>query len=219
MSLRVNYDIALKEIQQGILKMGSMVEKAVYDSVQSLLNLDTTGSSQVIISDDAIDELFSEIENKCVKLIATQHPLARDLRIIVTGMKILLSLERMADYTVDIARATMCLSGHSMNIKPLEYIPKIAALVQQMTKEGLDAYVNNDIEKAKAMCALDDDVDYLFALVFSELIECMKGDPNVVEQSAYLLYISRYLERIADHVTNIGEEVIYLVTGERQELN
>jgi phosphate transport system protein len=199
--------------------MGSLVEQAVYESVQALLNLDTTGAAQVIMGDDTIDELFVETEDKCIKLMATQQPLAKDLRIIVTGIKCLLSLERMADHTVDIARATMCLSGYSMNIKPLEYIPKMAGLVRKMIKDALDAYVHSDVDKAREMCALDDEVDYYFSQMFNELLKCMKEDPAVVVQSAYLLYVSRYLERIADHATNIGEEVIYIATGERKELN
>lgn len=213
------YDKVIKEIQQGILRMGSLVEQAVYDSVQALLNLDTTRASQVIIGDDTIDELYSEIEDKCIKLVATQQPMAKDLRIIVTGIKILVNLERMADYTVDIARATMDLSGYPINVKPLKYIQEMANLVQKMVKDGLDAYVQGDIEKARVMCEMDDSVDHLFAVAFKELIECMKGDPNVVVQSAYSLFVGRYLERIADHATNIGEEVIYIATGERKELN
>lgn len=219
MSPRSAFDKALKELQQDILRMASLVEQAVYESVQSLVKLDVAGAAQVIMGDEMIDELYLEIEDKCVKLVATQQPIAKDLRIVITGIKILLSLERMADHAVDIARATMCLSGHPLTVKPLEYIPEMARLTQKMIKDGLDAYVHNDVEKAREMCALDDDVDYLFARAFRELINCMTEDPKVVMQSAYLLYVSRYLERIADHATNIGEAVIYLVTGERKELN
>lgn len=219
MSPRSAFENALKELQQDILRMASLVEQAVYESVQSLVKLDVTGAVQVIMGDEMIDELYLEIENKCVKLVATQQPIARDLRIVITGIKILFSLERMADHAVDIARTTMCLSGHPLTVKPLEYIPEMARLTQKMIKDGLDAYVHNDVKKAREMCALDDEVDYLFARAFRELINCMVEDPKVVLQSAYLLSVSRYLERIADHATNIGEAVIYLVTGERKELN
>ncbi|MCL6477393.1 MAG: phosphate signaling complex protein PhoU [Peptococcaceae bacterium] len=213
------YDQAIKEIQHGILRMGGLVEQAVHDAVQALLNLDTAGASRVIIGDDVIDQLYSEIEEKCVRLVAIQQPMAKDLRIIITGIKILVNLERMGDYTVDIARAAMNLSGYPVNVKPLENIQKMANLVQKMVKDGLDAYVHGDIEKAGAMCRLDDEVDKLFAQSLQELIQCMQGDPNVVVQSAYSLFVGRYLERIADHATNIGEEVIYIATGERKELN
>lgn len=219
MSPRDTFDKALKDLQQDILRMASLVEQAVYDSVQSLVKLDVPGAAQVIMGDEMIDGLFGEIEDKCVKLIATQQPIARDLRVVITGIKILLYLERMADHAVDVARSTMCLSGHHLTVKPLEYIPQMARLAQQMIKDGLDAYVHNDVEKARAMCALDDDVDYIFARAFKELTTCMMEDPKVVIQATYLLHVSRYLERIADHATNIGEAVIYLATGERKELN
>jgi phosphate transport system protein len=219
MSPRSAFDKELKELQQDILRMASLVEQAVYNSVQSLLKLDVTGAAQVIMGDEMIDELCLEIENKCIILIATQQPIARDLRIVITGIKILIILERMADHAVDIARSAMCLYDQILTVKPLEYIPEMASLTQKMIKDGLDSYVHNDVEKARAMCALDDDVDYLFARIFRELTNCMVEDPKVVVQSVYILSVSRYLERIADHATNIGEAVIYLVTGEHKELN
>lgn len=219
MSPRFSFDRALVELQQDILRMASLVEQSIYDSVQALLKQDVTGAAQVIMGDEMIDELYLEIENKCIKIIATQQPIARDLRVAITGIKILLSLERMADHAVDIARATMCISGHPMNIKALEYIPEMGRIAQQMVKEGLDAYVHGDVQKAREMCGLDDEVDYIFAKMFRELVNLMAKDSDIVMQSAYLLYVGRYLERIADHATNIGEAVIYLVTGERRELN
>jgi len=213
------YAKSIKEIEHGILLMGGLVEQAVYNSVQALLKMDTAAASRVITGDDVIDQMYSEIEDKCIKLVATQQPMAKDLRIIITGIKILVNLERMADYTVDIARITMELSGYPADVRPFEYIKKMAVFVQKMVKDGLDAYVNGDIEKAGAMCRMDDEVDKLFSEAFKELIERMQGDPNMVVQHAYSLFIGRYLERIADHATNIGEEVIYIATGERKELN
>lgn len=216
---RITYDKSLKEIRQGILRMGALVEQAVYNSVQSLLNLDTAGATRVIAGDDAIDKMYLEIEDKCIKLVATQQPIAKDLRIIMTGIKILINLERMADYTVDIARATMELSRYPVDVKPLQYIQKMGGLVQKMVKDGLDAYVHGDIEKAGAMCQMDDEVDHLFSEAFREHLQFIQGDPGMVVQSTYSLFVGRYLERIADHATNIGEEVIYIATGERKELN
>ncbi|MCL6479229.1 MAG: phosphate signaling complex protein PhoU [Peptococcaceae bacterium] len=219
MASRNAYSNAIKEIQQGILFMGDLVKKAVHDSVQALLNLDTIGASQVITGDDAIDQLYLEIEDKCVKLVATQQPMAKDLRIIITGIKILINLERMADYTVDIARTTMDLAGYPIDAKLFDYIKKMTDLVQKMVKDGLDAYVQGDIEKAGEMCRLDDQVDKLFSTAYKEFIEFVKEDPDSMVQYAYFLFVGRYLERIADHATNIGEEVIYIATGERKELN
>ncbi|MFZ5596132.1 MAG: phosphate signaling complex protein PhoU [Bacillota bacterium] len=213
------FDRSLREIQKDILRMGGMVEKAIYDSVDAFMNQDVTTAAEVIMGDERIDELFLETEDKCIKLIATQQPMAKDLRIAVTGIKILVSLERMADHAVDIARATMCLSCHPLMVRSIIEIPRMARLARQMVKDGLDAYVNHDVVKAREMCSMDDQVDFIFSHVFSDTINSMAENPGVVTQGAYLLYVSRYLERIADHATNIGEAVIYLATGERRELN
>lgn len=209
----------LQEIQEDILRLGSLVEQVVYDSVQALAKQDMVTAAQVIMGDEMIDNICLDIEDKCVQLIATQQPMAKDLRLAVAAIKILLSLERIGDHCVDIARATMCLSGHPLEVKPVQYIPEMAGIARQMVKDCLDAYVSRDVEKAKYMCAMDDDVDFIFNRIFRELIGCMQNDPANAYQSAYLLYVSRYIERIADHATNIGEAVIYLVTGDRKELN
>jgi len=219
MTSRYSFDRSLKDIEKSILRMGKLVEQSIHDSVQSLLKLDSEGASRIIKGDDAIDQLYSETEDKCMKMMATQQPMAKDLRILMTGIKILINLERMADYAVDIARVTIELGGYPTNIKPLEYIGNMGAITEKMLKDGLDAYVHFDVEKAGAMCRLDDEVDRIFSEAFKELVVRMQEDPNVVVQSAYSLFAGRYLERIADHATNIGEEVIYIATGERMELN
>lgn len=219
MAPRYNFDKQLREIQQDILRLGSLVEQALYNSVQAMVTLNVAAAGQVIMRDEVIDQLCLEIEEKCVRVIATQQPMAGDLRVAVTGIKILISLERMGDHCVDIARATMCLSGHPLTARPVEYIPEMAEIVQQMVKDGLDAYVTRDVEKARDMCAMDDQVDFIYNRIFRELIGCVKDHPLNAYQMAYLLYVNRYIERIADHATNIGEAVIYLVTGERRELN
>jgi len=216
---RYLFDRSLREIQNDILRMGSLVEKAIYDAVDAFMNQDVTSAAAVIMGDERIDELFMEIEDKCIKLIATQQPMAKDLRVAITGLKILTSLERMADHAVDIARANMCLTGHPMSLRPINEIPRMARLARQMVKDGLDAYVHRDVGKAREMCVMDDQVDFIFSHVFKDTINCMAENPSLVTQGAYLLYVSRYIERIADHATNIGENVIYLTTGERRELN
>lgn len=219
MPARVSFDRALAALQQDILRMASLVENAVYESVEALAKLDVTAASQVIMGDERIDELYLEIEDQCIKLIATQQPIGKDLRIAITGIKISLSLERMADHCVDIARATMCLSGLEQNGKAMEDIRKMSQLARGMVKDGLDAYVHSDVSRAREMCARDDEVDFLFFKLFRETMAAMEEDPKAVLVGSYLLYVSRYVERIADHATNIGEAVIYLVTGERKELN
>ncbi len=218
MSNRRSFDVELADLKQDILRMASLVEQSIYKAMEALLNQDPLIAKGVITGDDAIDRLRYEVENNCIRLIATQQPMARDLRVIVTGIKILTNLERMGDHAVDIARAAMCVCGR-MPTKPLERIPQMARMVQHMVKDGLDAYVHGDVEKARQMCAMDDEVDEIYNLTFQNLISYMEANPHSIPCVVYLLLVARYLERLADRATNIGEDVIYLVTGEWHELN
>lgn len=218
MVTRNAFDRALEELQQEILRMGSLVETAIYNSVKSLASQDLEMAEQVIQGDKIIDHMETDIEDKCLKLIATQQPIAGDLRKISTGFKIITDLERMADHSVDIAKVTRRLAGQPL-IKPLVDIPRMAALTQQMVKDGLDAYVRGDVELARTLNEKDDEVDHIYAQVFRELLTYMMEDPRTITQATYLLFVGRYIERIADHATNIGERVVYLVTGERPVLN
>lgn len=217
-STRHAFDRSLEELQQEILRMGSLVEQAIYNSVKSLASQDVSLAEEVIKGDSVIDQMELDIEDKCLKLIATQQPIAGDLRKISTGYKIITDLERMADNSVDIAKVTRRLAGQPL-IKPLVDIPRMAALTQQMVKDGLDAYVRGDVELARTLNEKDDDVDHIYAQVFRELLTYMMEDPKTITQAAHLLFVCRYIERIADHATNIGERVVYLVTGERPDLN
>jgi len=218
LSTRHTFDRALEELQQEILRMGSLVEQAIYNAVHSLATQDVNLAEQVIKGDRLIDQMELDIEDKCLKLIATQQPIAIDLRKISTGFKIITDLERMADHSVDIARITRRLAGQPL-IKPLVDIPRMAALAQQMVKDGLDAYVKGDVELARTLNAKDDEVDHIYSQIFRELLTYMMEDPRTITQATYLLFVGRYIERIADHATNIAERVIYLVTGERPDLN
>ena len=217
-STRHAFDKALAELQQEILRMGSLVEQAIYNSVHSLAVQDLELADKVIVGDQIIDDLEIEIEDKCLKLIATQQPIAKDLRHISTGYKIITDLERMADHAVDIAKVTKRLAGQPL-IKPLVDIPRMAKITQQMVKDGLDAYVGSNVEMARQLCVADDEVDHIYAQIFRELLTYMMEDPRTITQATSLLFVGRYIERIADHATNIGERVIYLVTGERPDLN
>jgi phosphate transport system protein len=217
-SNRTSFENALAELQQDILRMGSLVEEAIKNAILALTKQDVTLAEQVKAKDDLIDQLELEIEAKCMRLIATQQPMAKDLRRIGVGFKIIVDLERMADYASDIADITTVIAGEPL-IKPLVDIPKMAELTQLMVKDALDAYVKEDVELAAKMCADDDEVDRLHKRVFDDVLALMTKDAKNIKQGTYLLFISRYLERIADHATNLGEGVIYLVTGERKSLN
>jgi phosphate transport system protein len=218
MMTRTSFDQSLKALQQDILHMGSLVEVAIAQAVEALAKQDIELAQKVIDGDALIDDLEDKIDALCLRLIATQQPMAKDLRRISAGLKIITDLERMADYAEDIAKVAKKIA-HQPLIKPLIDIPRMAHLAQKMVKEALDAYVQENAELAYQMAKDDDQVDSLHNQVFRELLVYMMEDPKTISQATYLLFVSRYLERIADHATNIGEDVIYLVTGERKELN
>jgi phosphate transport system protein len=216
--MRQTFNNELKELQTEILKMGLLVEEAIANSIKALSKRDIDLANEVIDNDSKVDELELEVEKRCISLLAKQQPMATDLRRIGAAFKIITELERMADYAADIADITTRIA-HQPLIKPLIDIPKMADITQEMVKECIDAYINEDVELAYKMGKKDDLVDGLHRQVFDELQIIMGKDVNTIYQATYLLFISRYLERIADHATNIGERVIYLVTGERVDIN
>ncbi len=218
MSADRTFHADLRELQQEILRMGSMVEEAIDLSVTALKDQDANLAQRVREGDEAIDDLELLIEDRCVKLIATQQPMAKDLRRISVAFKIITDLERMADYANDIAKATLIIAQEPL-IKPLIDIPRMAKLTQEMVKTSLDSYVNEDIELAMSLAEADDEVDNLHSQVLRELLTYMMEDPKTIRQATHLSFVSRYLERISDHATNIGERVIYMVTGRRTDLN
>lgn len=218
MRTRTSFDQALSELQQDILRMGFYVEESIAKAVESLIKQDMDLAKSVIDGDALIDIQELQIEDKCLMLIATQQPLAKDLRRIAAGLMIIIDLERMADLACDIAKSARRI-GNQPLIKPLIDIPRMAELAQKMVKEALDAYVREDAQLAINMAAEDEMVDNLHDQVLRELLLLMMVDPTVVDQATALLFTSRHLERIADHATNIGERVVYLATGERKELN
>jgi phosphate transport system protein len=215
---RINYQNALNELEKEILKMGSLVEEQINLSVASLIRQDMELAQKVVAKDDLIDVLELEIEEKILKLIATQQPMAKDLRRISAGFKIITDLERIGDNAVDIAKTSLRIGTEPL-IKPLIDIPRMAEITRYMLKEALDSYINEDVELAENLAAKDDIVDGLHAQIIRELLTYMLGNPQNIKQGTELMFVSRYLERIADHATNLGENVIYLVTAERKDLN
>jgi phosphate transport system protein len=215
---RKGFDIELHELNNDILRMGSVVEKQIYLSIDALVKQDETMADQVINNDDIVDNLQREIEDKCIKLIAKEQPLATDLRAIFTTTKIVTDLERMADHAVDIGKIAKRLKNENY-IKELIDIPRMGNIVRNMIKQSLDAYVNADVDKAYEVCKMDDEIDEIYKNIFNELIPMMTRDQKVITQSTQFLFICKFLERVADHVTNICEWTIYLVTGEQKDLN
>lgn len=216
-SYRAQFDEYLKELQAAIIQMGEAVEKAIGQSVLSLKNSDLELAREVIRRDPEINAMEEKIDNIGTKLIATQQPVAKDLRRILIAFKIASDLERMGDLAVDVAKATLRL-GESGLIKPIVDIMRMAEIAQQMTGESITAFTQENIDLAYKMSRLDDEVDHLHSRNLHELFS-MNLDPQNISKALLLAFVSRYLERVADHATNIGESVVYLAKGHRPDLN
>ena len=218
MTTRHLFDVALDELRGKIIKMGTMVEERIAQAIQSLVRQDSELANQVIVGDLEVNDLQAEIEENCMLLMATQQPFARDLRKIVTGFKISISMERMGDLAVDVAKVTLRI-GKTPLIKPLIDIPRMGDIVKTMLNKGLEVYLEEDEDGARQMSKLDDGVDHLYNQIFRELLVVMIEDPKTINQATYLMFTARFIERIGDYCTNIAEEVVYLVNGSRTDLN
>ena len=211
---RLAYIEELESLRQEISKMGAMVAEAVNNSMKALLEKDNMLAERVMSGDDFIDNINVVVEDKCMLLIARQQPIARDLRIIATGLKISTDLERIGDHAADIAKIATELDSRPF-IKKIVDLPKMAEMASQMLLESIEAYRNFDIKLAEKVCNDDDVVDELYAKSFRELSKFAVDDTADMKQATQLIFVSRYLERVADHATNIAEWVIYLVTAQR----
>lgn len=218
MDTRTSFHQNVDELQQSLLKMGSLVEESISNAVDALAKLDDKLAKKIVVEDDIIDGLMLEIEERCLRLIALQQPMAGDLRIIGTALKIATDLERISDHAVDIAKIAIRLSGEEL-IKPLEDIPHMAVLVRDMLHESLLSYTERNIHRAAALAEKDDEVDKLYSNLMNEIIGMMNNEFARNRQLSHLMFVAHYLERVADHCTNIGEGVIYIVTGKRKDLN
>lgn len=217
-SLRAAYDRAFAKIQDDILKMGTMVDQAIFNSVEALKNRDQVRAQEVIDADEHINDLRFTVEEAVLALIATQQPAASDLRAVVAAMNIVVEMERMADHASGIAK-TVILMGDEPLLKPLIDIPRMADLSRQMLSDCLQAYIDRKAGKAKDIAMQDDEMDRYYKAVFDELVEIMADKPDSVERATYLLWCAHNLERISDRVTNIAERVVFVNTGDMEELN
>lgn len=212
---RRSFDEELKVLKEELLKMGSYVEEAIHRAVRALAQQDTVLAKEVIENDELIDEYEINIEEKCIRLIALQQPVAVDLRTIGMIIKIITDLERIGDNACNIARIAKKIGSEPL-VKPLIDIPRMAELACLMVHQSLDSFVDQDVELARNTARRDEDVDLLNDQIFRELLTFMMADPSTINQATYLLFVGRYLERIADHATNICERVIYMITGQRE---
>jgi len=218
MTTRETFDRDLRELQDDLLRMGALVEAAVRRSLEALRTRSESLAGEVIEADNQIDALHLELEDRCLRLMATQQPMAKDLRRIASVWAMSIDLERMGDHAEDIARITRRMADEPL-LKPLIDIPRMDEIVRAMLREGLDAFVQGDTALAERMAARDDEVDHLYSQIFRELLTYMIEDPKSITRATHLLMVAQALERIGDHATNIAERVIYMVTGTLRELN
>lgn len=215
---RETFDEQLKELEQDLLNLGQMVDGAIERSVQALADRDIELSRLVIKGDEEVNQAQRDIEERCLVLIATQQPAASDLRVIFAVANIATELERMGDHAKGIGQIGVMM-GPREPLKPLIDIPRMADKARWLLDKELEAFVNRDVELARGLGAEDDEVDRLYDQVFRELLIFMMDDPRTITRATYLLWVAHNLERIADRVINIGERVVFLVTGKVEEHN
>jgi phosphate transport system protein len=208
----------LRQLQDDVLTLGSMTEKAILDAMESLRDGDVEWSRRIIADDDRINRKRFEVEERTISVIATQQPMATDLRALVSVLYIITDLERMADHAEGIARINTMMEPEPLPRK-LGYIPAMADRAVAMLRDSLKAYIDLDVDAARQICHADDEVDRLQDSVYEEAFRAMVADPSTIQRNTYLLWTAHNLERIADRCTNICERVIYTVTGHMDELN
>lgn len=215
-NMRNRFDRQLVQLNNELIEMGGMIEKAISDTVKALVNQDIELASNVIEYDEEIDHQEREIEQLCLKLLLQQQPVAKDLRLISAALKMITDMERIGDHATDISEITIELSKESY-IKKLDHIQQMAKETMVMLVQSVEAFVNKDMDKARAVIVHDDVVDDLFNKVKAELIAMIHEDVNAGEQSSDLLMAAKYFERIGDHATNISEWVIFSITGQHPD--
>ncbi len=216
-SPRQTFDAQLHALEQRLLRMGSFVEGMLEDSVKALELQDTALAEEVVRRDDVADELDLDIETSCMHMLALQQPMSKDLRVIGTALKITTDLERIGDYSVDIARTAIELASEPF-LRPLVRIPRMAEFTSRMVRGALEAFVSRNAEKIDEVVNLDDQVDDLNVQVWAAMTMEMKEDPSSIYRNAHMILVARYLERIADHAVNVAERVQYMETGILRQL-
>jgi len=212
MTIRSRFDRQLEKLNTALLEMGAMVEDAISRTCDAIKKKDIEQAKSVVEGDDAIDDKEKEVESICLKLLLQQQPVASDLRLITTALKIITDLERIADHAVDISRFVIEL-GMDVDMGPANLIPKMADASMKIVSESLDAYIKKDLSQAQKVIQYDDVVDDLFDTVKDNLIKRIREHEDTGEHSIYLLMIAKYFERIGDHAVNIAEWVDFSLTG------
>ena len=212
------YHKALKEVQDEVIRMADMVGKALKDSMDALKIRDLETSRRIIKNDVLINKMRFDIEDKCLLLIATQQPMAIDLRMLAAVINIITDLERIGDHAEGIAKINISI-GEEPLVKPLVDIPRMAEKGISMLDRCMKAFVDRDIEAARKICNEDDEVDALYDQTYRELLLIMIENPRTIQGATYLIWAAHNLERTADRVTNIAERIVFMVTGKMEEMN
>ena len=207
-----HFAVELEELNQALLSMGALVESSIHCSVQALVNRDERMARRVIEDEIRINQMELDIDARVTRLLALNQPVAGDLRLLIIALKINTDLERMGDLAVNIAERAISLAKVPL-VKPLIDTPRMASLVEDMLHSSLDAFVKRDADLAERVLPADDEVDSIRDNIYSELLEVMQSNPSIVPSAIHLMFVARNLERIADHTTNIAEDVIFLVRG------
>ena len=210
--MRLKFDEQLKQLHDSLIEMGGLVEEAIADANKALIEQDVELAKKIINSDDEIDNKEREIEDLCLKLILRQQPVAKDLRLVSSVLKMITDLERIGDHASDISEITLLLADKQY-IKKLEHIPHMAEATMKMVTGSIEAFVKNDITLAQKIIAHDDVVDNLFIKVKKKLIDLIKDNTDNGDQAIDLIMIAKYFEKIGDHATNIAEWVVFSHTG------
>ena len=210
--MRNKFDQQLANLNDMLIEMGAMIEKAISLAIRALVQQDEAMASEAVSYDLEIDQMEKDIEAACLRLLLQQQPVAKDLRLISAALKMITDMERIGDQAADISEITLLLIGETY-IKKLEHIPQMAEATAKMVTESIDAYVKMDLDLAQQVIEYDDVVDNLFNEVKNDLIEMIQADKNCGEQAIDLIMIAKYFERIGDHATNIAEWVVFSITG------
>ncbi len=206
------YEEDLRALRAGLIKMGGLVERQISEAIEALVHRNPTQAHETIARDSEVNRMDVETDERCIRLLALHQPAASDLRFITTGLKITTDLERIGDNAVNICERALELNEEPQ-LKPYLDIPRMAAIAQSMVRDSLDAFMRGDTALAEAVIARDDDVDQLNYQIYRELLSYMAEDPKTIGRGTRILLVSRYLERIADHATNIAEMVVFMVRG------
>jgi phosphate transport system protein len=215
--LRKTFESEIQQVKDEVLVLGSMVEEAILNTVEALKKRDIKASEEILKADKLVNTKRFDIENRLMILIATQQPMAHDLRLLASTLEIISELERMGDYAKGIANINIRM-GDDPLLKPLIDIPRMAQKDVDMLHRALTAFVNEDVEAAKALPVEDDEVDALYNQIYRELMTLVIQDPKMIERANWLLWVAHNLERVADRVTNICERTIFIATGEMTEI-